>query len=184
MSLVGVKIDQFDDPVCNSFQAKILNDQLCYEVDLSTFSNKSNIPKELELGFYFLMDYNEDRQVNIQSTTGEVDKKSGMAANLVESDKNHHAFIYLDTIGKERHPKFQLKWFYIEPVSLIGEGEYNLNDLKEIKTTDSYLGLDQDVRKCQINEPLFNCTTRKYIEAILADCKCLPPNLKLNNDKV
>ena len=41
MSSVGVKIDQFDVPVCNSFQAKILNDQLCYEVDLSKVSNKN-----------------------------------------------------------------------------------------------------------------------------------------------
>ena len=45
MSTVGVKLDQFDDPVCNSFHAKILNDQLCYEVDLNSFSNKSNIAK-------------------------------------------------------------------------------------------------------------------------------------------
>ena len=182
MSVVGVKLDQFDDPVCNSFQAKILNDQLCYEVDLNKFSNKSNIAKELELGFCFLMDYNEDRQVNIQSTSAEEIKRSGMAANLVESDKNQHAFIYLDTIGKGRLNSTTL-WFptFTEPVSLIGEGEYNLNDLKEIKATDSYLGLDKDVRKCQNKEPLFNCTTRKYNEAVLSECKCLPPSLRISN---
>ena len=103
MSVVGIKLDQFDDPVCNSFQARILNDQLCYEVDLNRFSNKSNIAKELELGFYFLMDYNEDRQVTIPSTSGSDgdNKRSGMGANLLESDKNHHAFIHLDTIGRK-----------------------------------------------------------------------------------
>ena len=69
-----------------------------------------------------------------------------------------------------------------EPVTLIGEGEYNLNVLKEIKATDSYLGLDQDVRKCQNDEPLSNCTTKKYIEAILSQCKCLPSNLRLSNE--
>ena len=102
MSVVGVKIDQFDDPVCNSFQATVVNDQLCYEVDINRFSNESNIAKELELGFYFLMDYNEDRQVTKQSTLSREDKRSSMAANLLESDKNQHAFIYLDTIGKEQ----------------------------------------------------------------------------------
>ena len=100
MSGVGVKLDQFDDPVCNSFQAKILNDQLCYEVDLRRFSNKSNIIKELELGFSFLMDYNEDRQVITQSTSDWEDKPAGMSANILELDKNQQAFIYLDTIGK------------------------------------------------------------------------------------
>ena len=185
MSSMGVKIDQFEIPVCNSFQSKILNDQLCYEVDLNTFSNKENIDQELELGFSFLMDYNEDRQVNIKLTSEGKVEKSGMAATLLESDKNQHAIIYLDTIGKEQ-PKIKSDdceqfLLFIEPVSLIGEGEYNLNVLKEIKATDSYLGLDQDVRKCQNDEPLFNCTTRKFIEDILTECTCLPSNLRISN---
>ena len=57
MSEVGAKIDQFDVPVCNCFQARILNDQLCYEVDLNRFSKESNKKNELYLGFNFLMDY-------------------------------------------------------------------------------------------------------------------------------
>ena len=100
MSVVGVKLEQFDDPVCNSFEARILNNQLCYEVDLNRFSNKSNIAKELESGFYFLMDYNEDR--SRQSTLAEKEERSGMGSNLLESDKNQHAYIYLDTIGTEQ----------------------------------------------------------------------------------
>ena len=99
MSVVGVPIYQFNDPVCNSFQATIVNDQLCYEADLKKLSNRSNIAKELELGFYFLMDYNEDRQVTIQSSS-KADMSSGLGANLLESSKNQHALIYLDTIGK------------------------------------------------------------------------------------
>ena len=79
MSAVGVNIDQFDVPVCNTFQARIVNDQPCYEVDLNRVSNKSNISDKEDIG-------------------------NGMAANLLESDKNQHAFIYLETIGKElRH---------------------------------------------------------------------------------
>merc|ERR1719150_1914543 len=54
MSAMGVKIDQFDHPVCNSFQAKIMNDQLCYEVDLDKYSDKNNVENELKLGFNFL----------------------------------------------------------------------------------------------------------------------------------
>ena len=63
MSAMGVKIDKFDVPVCNSFQAKILNDQLCYQVDLNRFSDKHDKDKELKLGFHFILDYNEDRQI-------------------------------------------------------------------------------------------------------------------------
>ena len=60
---------------------------------------------------------------------------------------------------------------------LIGEGEYNLNVLKEIEVTDSYLGLDQDVKECQNEEPLQNCTTRQYIDTIFGNCGCLPVNI-------
>ena len=61
---MSVKIDPHDEvPTCNSFQAIVRNDQLCFEVDLNRFSNKENIEKELSTGFFFIMDYNEDRQV-------------------------------------------------------------------------------------------------------------------------
>ena len=63
MSSVGVKIANFSYPVCNSFEAKILNDQLCYEVDLNRFVSDVHIERYIKFGFNFLMDYNEDRQV-------------------------------------------------------------------------------------------------------------------------
>ena len=100
MSAVGVKIDQFDVPVCNSFQAKILNDQLCYEVDLNLYSNRDNIINELKVGFYFLMDYNEDRQLMIsEDFMGETDKKLSLARSIAESHLSSNAIIYLDTVG-------------------------------------------------------------------------------------
>ena len=68
-------------------------------------------------------------------------------------------------------------------MEFIGEGEYNLNDLKEIIVTDSYLGLDENVRGCQNGETLNNCTTRFYMDTLLRDCGCLPFNIRLS-DKV
>ena len=98
MSAMGVKIDKFDVPVCNSFQAKILNDQLCYEVDLNKFSQKINTKNEHKLGFNFLMDYNEDRQVTFNNNMSK--KEPGLANNVAASNENKHAFVYLDTIGR------------------------------------------------------------------------------------
>ena len=98
MFSVGVKIDQFDVPVCSSFQAKILNDQLCYEVDLNAYYDKNNIENQLKLGFHFLLDYNEDRQVTSDQMITET--KVGLAKSVSSSDEDQQAFIYLDTIGK------------------------------------------------------------------------------------
>ena len=61
MSAMGVKIDQFDVPVCTSFQAKILKDQLCYEVDpnlYKSFFTAEDLKYELKL----YIDVNNDRQ--------------------------------------------------------------------------------------------------------------------------
>ena len=144
MSAMGVKINNFEVPVCNSFQATIVNDQLCYEVDLNRFSVKNNIENELELGFNFLMDYNEDRQVTFDQNLKM--KKLGLANNLVASDHNKHAFVYVDTIGIIKIIcRIELKILakIAEPVKFIGEGEYNLNSLKEIVVTGDFLGLDK-----------------------------------------
>ena len=80
-----------------------------------------------------------------------------------------------------------LKYFDIynfsfpETLQLVGEGEYNLNALKEIKVTDSYLGLDLDVIKCQNQEPRKNCTTKQYHDTFLGKCGCLPVNMRMKN---
>ena len=96
-------IDHFEIPVCNSFESKIINDQLCYEIDLNKFSNKNDIDKELKTGLAFIMDYNEDRQVTFnQDSENIIDK--GLVSRIHKSDDSHHAFVFLNTIGKYPHP--------------------------------------------------------------------------------
>ena len=72
----------------------------------------------------------------------------------------------------------------LEPVKLSGDGEYNLNVLKQIKVTDSYLSLEQSVRGCQNEEGLHNCTTRHYLFSLLEHCRCLPFHLMQKDKQV
>ena len=99
MSSMGVKIEEFNIAVCNTFQTKVLNDQLCYEVDLNRFTNTDNKENELKLGFAFIMDYNEDRQVTFDQDFKEEDE-DGLVNRIAKSDDDNHASIFLDTIGK------------------------------------------------------------------------------------
>ena len=64
---------------------------------------------------------------------------------------------------------------------MVGEGEYNLDDFRQINVTESYLGLDANTKGCQNEEPLHNCTTRQYIDTIIGKCGCLPVNLRTSN---
>ena len=59
------------------------------------------------------------------------------------------------------------------------EFEYNLNALTKIEVTDSFISQDDEDRGCQ-HEPLYNCTTRKFLDALLGKCGCLPINIRQN----
>ena len=65
---------------------------------------------------------------------------------------------------------------------MIGEGQYNVNNVKELKVTESFLGLDEKVRDCQDKEAIQNCPTRQYLHTILEECGCLPINMKLSHE--
>ena len=60
-------------------------------------------------------------------------------------------------------------------MTLTGEGQYNINSLKEIRATNSFLTLDDDIRGCRISgESHDDCTTRLYIDNMRQKCGCLP----------
>ena len=59
---------------------------------------------------------------------------------------------------------------------------YNLNDVKYIEVTESFLGLDQKIRGCQNEELREDCKTRHYITALMSQCKCLPLGILTNNE--
>ena len=90
---MGTKIEQFKHPVCSSFQHIIRNDELCYQVDLNKFRNRATIEKQLKKGLVLLLDFNEDRQLKIDSPMSN-EKKS-----VFTSDAENSAQIHLDTIS-------------------------------------------------------------------------------------
>ena len=47
---MSIKNDNFKTLVCNSFKARILNDQLCYEIDLDQYNTENYIANKLKLG--------------------------------------------------------------------------------------------------------------------------------------
>ena len=63
--LMGEENLHFEVPVCNSFSAKVVNDQLCYTTDPNRLKNKIDFNtllfKNKELSITLYIDYNEDR---------------------------------------------------------------------------------------------------------------------------
>ena len=66
------------------------------------------------------------------------------------------------------------QFFLLDPVRLLGDGQYNLNILTEIKATDDFIGLDKEVRKCQNRETYDDCRSKEYKKKIKQTCGCIP----------
>ena len=91
----------FDDPVCDSFEAKIRNDQLCYEVDLDKYRDEDRIKEQLESGFVLILDCNSERQSETYNP------RSDLKLGSYENDGND-VHIYLNTISKFHQVKYNI----------------------------------------------------------------------------
>ena len=63
-------------------------------------------------------------------------------------------------------------------MKLYGSHHFALSAVKEVAVTPSFLSLSEATRRCQLNETLHGCQTRKYMELLLLTCHCLPFHLK------
>ena len=66
----------------------------------------------------------------------------------------------------------------LDPVELIGEGNYEVEEVKEVAITDDFVTLDEDSRKCQIVSTFEDCVTQYFLKALIDNCHCLPYNLQ------
>ena len=82
MSAMGVKIDQFDVPVCNSFRPKIIQNQLCHTVNPNEYKDKTDLKDDISLSLF--INYNEDREIAMENNE-----------TMAEDDMD----IRIDTIG-------------------------------------------------------------------------------------
>ena len=98
MMAVGEKDHRFPFPVCNAFTPTVLHGQLCY-----TFNPPDTVADNLTSPFLiFLLDYNEDRQVNTLAEGEETNDDNFQTLHELKNDhtKNNEAIIYIYTIGK------------------------------------------------------------------------------------
>ena len=65
-----------------------------------------------------------------------------------------------------------IKNYISEPFYIYGEGEYNINGVRELKVTDSFMTLMPHVRNCQIKGKKENddCVRLLHRERMLSKC--------------
>ena len=91
MTALGRKIENFTQPICTHFKPKMLNGQMCYQLDLQDVQKERKFAKGERNGLSFLLDYNEDKMIKDPS------------AKIEDSISNDGATIYVDTLGILKH---------------------------------------------------------------------------------
>ena len=93
MSVMGVKINDFHIPFCTGFEEKIINDQLCYSINLNKTRQKNPVKEEHDLTFKLFISYNEDRQLD-----------SVIDLNMSSEDNSlFDKYVLVETISKWHH---------------------------------------------------------------------------------
>ena len=96
MSVMGVLIDHFDIPFCNSFRPKILKDQLCYTVDPNNYKDKIDLGGDLSLSLFIT--YNEDKEMSLK-------EMEAMEDNFIIVETIGNTQLMLTSCKRKKRPK-------------------------------------------------------------------------------
>ena len=96
MTTLGKKISKFSVPVCTKFRAKMLHGERCYQLDLQDVQEDVSFRKGEVNALTFLIDYNEDKMVNVPSVKPMMKYMEGRLSRK-------EVTIYVDTLGRSPH---------------------------------------------------------------------------------
>ena len=66
----------------------------------------------------------------------------------------------------------------VAPLKLYGEGKYALSAVKQIKVTEEFMKLDDEIKNCNNRQSYEECATKAYLEHLKQECKCVPYELR------
>ena len=103
MEIVGTYHSHFPVPVCTAFKKKILNNQVCYTVDVNKFIKETEMNDQSKIGLNLFLDYNEEKQYIDHKREVLVNSSLSMSRNLIKNENKgniNEAMIYFSTLGK------------------------------------------------------------------------------------
>ena len=140
-------------PLCSSFLPTILEGQLCHKLTLSLQSGQGR-----ENSLMLLLDYNVERSLQtlsqIKSSSALPSKKIINYDSNTRSDRIKSAKVHINTLS---------------PYNGFGEGAFFITVVKRMRSTEDFLNMPSEDRKCSV-ETYEDCRTRRLLE----ECNCIP----------
>ena len=97
-NVTGVSTDIFSVPVCNIFKEVIVDGQVCYQADMAMDKIRDMVDKRkiATEGFVMLLDYNENRMVELGDDLDSGDDSTPLQERKVQKD----IMLFVETVGK------------------------------------------------------------------------------------
>ena len=151
-SLLGKELPEMDNmAVCDKFQPNILEGQLCHTLDIAKLVDFPTKSGKFN-GLRLLLDPNPYRPKQQDTNTG--GPKTG--------DQDFKVAIHT-----------------LAQYTSFGPGAYAMSTLKKMTGTTNFKKLPAHQKKCLAHNRE-DCQTRKYLEQVQKDCKCIPWALRTN----
>ena len=99
-SLLGRRVAGFDVPVCDKFEARVVEGQICYRLETDRFKQlRRGKEGEGREGLTLLLDYNEERNIQQPAEPPQQGREESFVAGIVELQHRDKARIILETIS-------------------------------------------------------------------------------------
>ena len=159
VALVGQERTELPFPVCSHFQPTVLEGQLSYSINISSITkDKTRTKKGLKNGIILVLSPGSQEGTQDQNTGNTRRDKIKYFNFEPKSELSSSASIYINTLAS---------------FTDFRAGSFAMSVLKRMRGTDSYLGLPDEEKHCQI-ETFEDCQTRGYVKEVLAQCGCVP----------
>ena len=155
---MGGRIAGLDFPICNQFQPTVLDGQVCYVLDLEKSKPllAGGTQKGKERGLMLALNMNTAKKEEVTNSGQEWSNNDIFRTEV--SDYSNSATIHLSTLDRFKDTK---------------PGMYAMTSLKKMTGTNAFLDLPENIKGCQIEDQEM-CYSRRYIEELQNQCKCLP----------
>ena len=161
-------------PACNIFKPVIMEGQQCFQMVMDR-NEQTRAGKDG--GVLILLDTYNDRSVSpmLQKRAGSSIEDETVTSIKMDPAKQVQMKIKEFTKKRLRGSDSGSKVFIqtLQGFTVFEAGSYVIRNIKKMSATTNFLGMDVKHTKCQA-EPIEECLMRSYIEAVTADCKCVP----------
>ena len=98
--LLSREFANFSLPVCTSFKKRLLDGQLCYQIDVNTLVNETTAAGLQRGGLALLVDANAEYDLNTFRKAPEEDIFDDFTEEFFEAEESEKIMIHIETISK------------------------------------------------------------------------------------